>query len=124
MRRRELHDVPRPVDGEPAVVRSGSPLAESSLPRGVLPGTPMLRYNEPGARHRALSCRRARARGPAAVRGTAARAVLGDAATAVMDAEYDGMCYYFAHLHNERFGDYPDTGSGSSRGSGGTPDGW
>ncbi|MFE0590858.1 DUF4240 domain-containing protein [Micromonospora echinospora] len=51
-------------------------------------------------------------------------AVLAVPAMAVMDAECEAMCYFFAHLHDERFGDYPDTGSGISRESGGNPDGW
>ncbi|MEU4423310.1 DUF4240 domain-containing protein [Actinoplanes sp. NPDC024001] len=45
-------------------------------------------------------------------------------AMAVLDAECEAMCYFFAHLHNERFGDYPDTGSGVSRESCRNPDGW
>ncbi len=28
------------------------------------------------------------------------------------------MCYFFAHLHRERFGDFPETGSGISPESG------
>ena len=45
-------------------------------------------------------------------------------ATAVMDAECEAMCYFFAHLHNERFGSFPDTGSGISRETGSNPAGW
>jgi hypothetical protein len=37
---------------------------------------------------------------------------------AVMDAECEEMCYFFAHLHDERFGRYPHTGSGISRETG------
>jgi hypothetical protein len=33
-------------------------------------------------------------------------------------AECEQMCYFFAHLHRERFGDFPETGSGISRESG------
>ncbi|WP_307803698.1 DUF4240 domain-containing protein [Micromonospora echinofusca] len=51
-------------------------------------------------------------------------AVHADPAMAVMDAECETMCYFFAHLHDERFGDYPDTGSGISRESGRNPGGW
>jgi hypothetical protein len=51
-------------------------------------------------------------------------AVHADPAMAVMDAECETMCYFFAHLHDERFGDFPDTGSGISRESGRNPDGW
>ncbi|MEU7905027.1 hypothetical protein [Actinoplanes sp. NPDC049118] len=47
-----------------------------------------------------------------------------DPAMAVMDAECETMCYFFAHLHDERFGGYPDTGSGISRESCRNPDGW
>ncbi|MFG2053330.1 hypothetical protein ACGFI9_04785 [Micromonospora sp. NPDC048930] len=43
---------------------------------------------------------------------------------AVVDAECEAMCYFFAHLHNGRFGGYPDTGSGISRESGRNPGGW
>jgi Protein of unknown function (DUF4240) len=37
---------------------------------------------------------------------------------AVPWAECEEMCYFFAHLYRERFGDFPDTGSGISRESG------
>jgi hypothetical protein len=43
---------------------------------------------------------------------------------AVPDAECEEMCYFFAHLHDERFGDYPETGSGISRESGQNLIGW
>lgn len=52
------------------------------------------------------------------------RAVAADPAMAVMDADCEEMCYFFAHLHNERFGDFPDTGSGISRETGRNPEGW
>ncbi|MEH1167891.1 DUF4240 domain-containing protein [Micromonospora sp. CPCC 205539] len=45
-------------------------------------------------------------------------------ALAVLDAECESMCYFFAHLHNERFGAWPETGSGISRESFGNPVGW
>ncbi|MEV4137154.1 DUF4240 domain-containing protein [Dactylosporangium sp. NPDC049742] len=51
-------------------------------------------------------------------------AVQADPAVAVMDAECEEMCYFFAHLHDERFGVYPDTGSGISRETGSNRDGW
>jgi len=51
-------------------------------------------------------------------------AVDGNPAMAVMDAECEAMCYFFAHLHEERFGDFPKTNSGISRESHGNPDGW
>jgi hypothetical protein len=42
-------------------------------------------------------------------------AVDADPGYAVMDAECERMCYFFAHLHRDRFADYPDTRSGISR---------
>lgn len=51
-------------------------------------------------------------------------AVRADPAVAVPDAECEGMCYFFAHLHDERFGGWPDTGSGISRESTSNPAGW
>jgi hypothetical protein len=43
---------------------------------------------------------------------------------AVPDDECEEMCYFFAHLHQERFGDFPETGSGISRESGENLIGW
>ena len=51
-------------------------------------------------------------------------AVDADPAVAVLDAECEAMCYFFAHLHDERFGERPDTGSGISRESGFNAAGW
>jgi hypothetical protein len=51
-------------------------------------------------------------------------AVSANPVVAVPDAECETMCYFFAHLHNERFGGWPDTGSGISRESGTNPAGW
>ncbi|MDP9847118.1 DUF4240 domain-containing protein [Streptosporangium lutulentum] len=51
-------------------------------------------------------------------------AVAEDPKKAVPDAECEGMCYFFAHLHNKRYGDFPDTGSGISRESCSNPAGW
>lgn len=51
-------------------------------------------------------------------------AVAADPRVAVPDAECESMCYFFAHRHNERFGDFPDTGSGISRESCRNPEGW
>ncbi|MDL4776208.1 DUF4240 domain-containing protein [Actinomadura xylanilytica] len=51
-------------------------------------------------------------------------AVVRDPRTAVLDADCEGMCYFFAHLHRRRFGDFPDTGSGLSRESFSNPAGW
>ncbi|MGY0231036.1 DUF4240 domain-containing protein [Longispora urticae] len=51
-------------------------------------------------------------------------AVARDPEKAVMDAECESMCYFFAHLHNKRFGDFPETGSGISRESCMNPTGW
>ncbi|MET8278694.1 DUF4240 domain-containing protein [Micromonospora sp. NPDC005174] len=51
-------------------------------------------------------------------------AVRATPALAVFDAECESMCYFFAHLHNDRFGSWPETGSGISRESFGNPAGW
>ncbi|WP_243707775.1 DUF4240 domain-containing protein [Micromonospora sp. KC606] len=51
-------------------------------------------------------------------------AVRADPARAVVDADCEQICYFFAHLHAERFGDWPDTGSGISRESVSNPAGW
>jgi NAD-dependent dihydropyrimidine dehydrogenase PreA subunit len=51
-------------------------------------------------------------------------AVVRDPEMAVLDADCEQMCYFFAHLHNERFGDYPETGSGISRESCTNNAGW
>ncbi|WP_312884732.1 DUF4240 domain-containing protein [Nocardia barduliensis] len=51
-------------------------------------------------------------------------AVAADPEVAVLDAECEAMCYFFAHLHQERFGVFPDTGSGISRETATNPDGW
>lgn len=32
-----------------------------------------------------------------------------------LDAECEAMCSFFAHVHHERFGHFPGTGSGSPR---------
>ncbi|MBN1174175.1 MAG: DUF4240 domain-containing protein [Micromonosporaceae bacterium] len=51
-------------------------------------------------------------------------AVDADPTMAVVDAECEAMCYFFARLHHERFGVYPDTGSGICRESCHNRDGW
>ncbi|TQM32060.1 DUF4240 domain-containing protein [Nocardia bhagyanarayanae] len=51
-------------------------------------------------------------------------AVVADSGMAVPDAECETMCYLFAHIHNERFGDFPDTGSGITRESFSNAEGW
>ncbi|TDD91067.1 DUF4240 domain-containing protein [Actinomadura darangshiensis] len=51
-------------------------------------------------------------------------AVAADPRLAVLDADCEPMCYFFAHLHHERFGTFPDTGSGISRESCTNPTGW
>lgn len=43
---------------------------------------------------------------------------------AVMDAECEEMCYFFAHMYRARFGEFPETGSGISRESCSNLDGW
>jgi hypothetical protein len=52
------------------------------------------------------------------------RAVAADPTVAVLDAECGRICYHFAHLHADRFGDFPSTGSGISRESGSNAAGW
>ncbi|GAB2680429.1 DUF4240 domain-containing protein [Nocardia goodfellowii] len=44
--------------------------------------------------------------------------------TAARDAECGAMGYFFAHLHNERFGGFPRTGGGITRESMSNPSGW
>ena len=51
-------------------------------------------------------------------------AVKANPAMAVPDGECEAMCYFFARLHADRYGGYPDTGSGISRESASNPDGW
>lgn len=51
-------------------------------------------------------------------------AVQADPSVAVLDAECESMAYFFANLHNEVYGDYPDTDSGISRETASNPDGW
>ncbi|GAA0547889.1 hypothetical protein GCM10010172_32170 [Paractinoplanes ferrugineus] len=43
---------------------------------------------------------------------------------AMVDAECESMCYFFADLHAKQFGDYPRTGSGISRETASNPAGW
>jgi hypothetical protein len=50
--------------------------------------------------------------------------VKADPGYALLDAEWEPMCYFFAHLHEERFGSWPQTGSGISRGTTSNPAGW
>ena len=50
--------------------------------------------------------------------------VAGDPRMGAPWAECEGMCYFFAHLHHERFGAFPATGSGISRESGQNLTGW
>ncbi|WP_246607360.1 DUF4240 domain-containing protein [Paractinoplanes toevensis] len=51
-------------------------------------------------------------------------AVKRDPRFAVLDAECENMCYFFGHLHQERFGEWPQTGSGISRESNSNVAGW
>ncbi|WP_017594206.1 DUF4240 domain-containing protein [Nocardiopsis potens] len=50
-------------------------------------------------------------------------AVARDPRAAVLDACCEEMAYFFAHLHEERFGSFPVTGSGISRESCSNPQG-
>ncbi|MGI5207412.1 DUF4240 domain-containing protein [Spirillospora sp. CA-108201] len=51
-------------------------------------------------------------------------AVAADPRVAVPDADCESMCYFFAHVHRRRFGDFPDTGTGISRESCTNRAGW
>lgn len=51
-------------------------------------------------------------------------AVTRDPRMAILDADCGEMPYVFAHLHAERFGDFPDTGSSITRESFSNPGGW
>ena len=51
-------------------------------------------------------------------------AVASDPQVAVLDTECEEMCYFFAHLYRERFGEFPETGSGVSRESCSNAAGW
>lgn len=51
-------------------------------------------------------------------------AVVADPSVAVVDAECEPMGYFFAHLHDSRFGGFPDTGSGISRETASNTAGW
>jgi hypothetical protein len=51
-------------------------------------------------------------------------AVAADVLMAVPWAEFEEMCYFFAHLYHERYGSFPDTASGISRESCANPVGW
>jgi hypothetical protein len=52
------------------------------------------------------------------------QALAGDPCMAVMNAECEQMCYFFAHLYRKRLGQFPETRSGISRESGANPAGW
>jgi hypothetical protein len=51
-------------------------------------------------------------------------AVASDPEAAVLGAECEEMCYFFADLYRERFGEFPETGSGISRESCSNTTGW
>ncbi|GAA0487079.1 hypothetical protein Ade02nite_11040 [Paractinoplanes deccanensis] len=51
-------------------------------------------------------------------------AVRHDPAVAVLDADCEEMCYFFAHLHEARFNAWPETGSAISRETGNNLAGW
>jgi hypothetical protein len=50
--------------------------------------------------------------------------ILADPSLAEPDGELEEMCYFFAHLHNEKYGSWPKTGSGISRESCSNAAGW
>lgn len=51
-------------------------------------------------------------------------AVNDDPGLAVLDAECETMCYFFAHLYREQYGQFPVTGSGISRETASNSSGW
>lgn len=51
-------------------------------------------------------------------------AVSRDPRVAIGDAEGEAMCYFFAGVHADLFGDHPETGSGISRESAANRAGW
>ncbi|MFJ6198659.1 DUF4240 domain-containing protein [Micromonospora sp. NPDC092111] len=51
-------------------------------------------------------------------------AVRADPTRALPDGYVETICYYFAHLHDKRFGEWPQTGSGISRESCSNRAGW
>jgi len=51
-------------------------------------------------------------------------AVASDPQVAMPDAECEEMCYFFADLYRERFGEFPETGPGISRESCSNAIGW
>ncbi|MFD6394597.1 DUF4240 domain-containing protein [Nocardia sp. NPDC060259] len=51
-------------------------------------------------------------------------AVRADPEAALPDVWCEEMCYFFAHLHDKLYGDFPDTGSGISRETASNPAGW
>jgi Protein of unknown function (DUF4240) len=51
-------------------------------------------------------------------------AVRADPQAVTENGAFEEMCYFFAHLCEERFGEWPDTGSGISRETCGNEAGW
>lgn len=51
-------------------------------------------------------------------------AVDADPRLAVLDADLEAMCYLFAHVHEQKFGAWPESGSGISRETCQNPTGW
>jgi hypothetical protein len=51
-------------------------------------------------------------------------AVTADPEMGVPEAECEEMCYFFAHLYHDQFGEFPDTRSGISRESGSNLTAW
>ncbi|MEY9908293.1 hypothetical protein ABIA35_004526 [Catenulispora sp. MAP12-49] len=51
-------------------------------------------------------------------------AVLADPNNAEADEELEEMCYFFAHLHDKKYGSWPKTDSGISRESCSNAGGW
>ncbi|MBS2965118.1 DUF4240 domain-containing protein [Actinocrinis puniceicyclus] len=51
-------------------------------------------------------------------------AVAANPRVAILDGEFEAMCYFFARLHGDLYGAWPATGSGISRESCSNPAGW
>lgn len=51
-------------------------------------------------------------------------AVKADPRMAILDAECESMCYFFAKQHDKHFGGWPETGSNITRESVSNPAGW
>jgi uncharacterized protein len=71
-----------------------------------------------------LTAQKAAMTGQAGAHTNRPELVAADVEMAVPWAEFEEMCYFFAHLSHERYGSFPKTGSGISRESCSNPAGW